>query len=592
MFDNVMSGGSPVPLELSKLHHKSDCIPPTLDITHGLENNSNGKRSSQKRKERLEVKIKSEPEPDSNPGGSEYPVTPTSLPGTPTNELPSSMDYPGMNIPGASVAQMLPWLPFYSPEKLLQMPNPWLSMWPKMLSSEMQSNVVSQSNYMSALSNDILKAANRESEKNIQCHRKAEEIQKDRNISKSGISDPYGNNSHSGISLSSGSSKRKRKLPIHYKRVSHIKEEPDEPDGDNNYTYPDGINEDSLYPDGLNSLHEDSHHNRTRYYYPDVNMDIKHRRSICVNPDSRFGSHFERSTQVVMPMSRSKSGSGKGQGHGLGSEVSLDDLTHLSPRSEVMDLSVSHPSRSSTFQGDNKKLITPPYTTTSYMPPSPGSDSESTKSIEPQPKTTICYRPTSDDIKDKSRDSRDAADIGDSRERARESALDLIRRIQSEVKDSIKEQSNGGKFYGKVIKNEPSNVPNVTIGPTNSYNLDMFRKFAKSNRDGKVDTAFLPTCDGVLGNHGNGPVHNAESSAAWLQWMMASSQPQKEASGPGPQEVKEPGSLYVESSGCNNRYANFIHCIKNLFQFLLIFAHSQIKSNQAYRHSYDTDGKL
>ncbi len=520
--------GSPVSHGPAVLHCNRDDHPTFLksneDISQTLDNNRTVRGHSPMSRNSLELRIKSEDNSSSNQDDKNIPVTPDSAPRTPSNEFPSNPVYPNLPFPGGPINQMFPWLPFYSPDKLLSMPYPWLGMWPKSFSSEMQNYARAQANYMSILSKDSIRSANTESEKDGKCQSKTVESGKDSNISKSGIDQLYGNMPQSGISLSSGSSKRKRKLPIHYKRVCHIKED----------------------PDGQECLYQDIHHNRTKYIHRDVNLDTPNSRANCINPDSSVGNHYDMSSHLLMAGSRSRPSQGQR------SEASLDDFQHIASGPEVMDLSISHPPRCTAVQGDGNKLITPSFTTTSYMPPSPGSDSESSKSVEPQPKTTICYKPTPDDIMGKPRDSRDSSDFVDSRDKARESALDLIRKIQSEVKERDRDQSLGSKFYGKVNKNELSNVPNVTIGPTNSYNLDIFRKFARPNRDAKIDTAFLPTSESALRN-ADGAIHNAESSAAWLQWMMASSQPQKDTQGHTSHEPKEAGSLYTESDGHLNR---------------------------------------
>ena len=208
--------------------------------------------------------------------------------------------------------------------------------------------------------------------------------------------------------------------------------------------------------------------------------------------------------------------------------------------------SISKPSKFSILQADRKRS----FTTFSLSRIATDSDIDDVqRSIEPQPKTTICYKPSpTSETK--------GQDLSEAQENKKEHIADIVRKMQEDLEvqgfhadnQTCDEKSFCGTedpFRSTGPQTSQSDVPNVNVGQT--YNLDLFRRIVgksqtKANESEKSRKLFTSEC--------NSASHDSGSSSAWLQWMMKSTQPQRNCAG----EQYSPSQSRAISPHQLNRY--------------------------------------
>ena len=186
-----------------------------------------------------------------------------------------------------------------------------------------------------------------------------------------------------------------------------------------------------------------------------------------------------------------------------------------------VDDCLSKPAKYSILQADRKKAIVP--SNVDPYPAYPDVDDETPRSVEPQPRTIICYKPAPDvDTK--------RPNVIEAKEKSKEHVADIVRKMQDFEEQSLTADSvllDRDEKSSLPCKNSSfesqNNVPNVTISQT--YNLHLFRRIAgkaqiKSRDMERQKKQFLM---GGIGSQ----QHDADSSSAWLKWMMTSSQTQR-----------------------------------------------------------------
>ena len=207
---------------------------------------------------------------------------------------------------------------------------------------------------------------------------------------------------------------------------------------------------------------------------------------------------------------------------------------------------ISRPSNCSILQADKKKSFTA--FSLGRITTEPDIDDVLT-SAEPQPKTTICYKPfPTSDIKGK--------DLSEAQKNNKEHVAGIVRKMQEDLEvqelSADKQNCDEKSFCSTKISFRPtgpqtsqSDAPNVTVGQT--YNLDLFRRIVgksqvKDKESEKISKQFT--------SESSSASHDPGSSSAWLKWMMKSSQPQRNCAG----EQYSPNQSRAISPHQLNRY--------------------------------------
>ena len=193
----------------------------------------------------------------------------------------------------------------------------------------------------------------------------------------------------------------------------------------------------------------------------------------------------------------------------------------------------SRPTKYSILQADRKKVILPSNLDPYPYPAYPDVGDEVPRSVEPQPRTMICYKP-SPDMEAK------GAYLTETKEKSKEHVAEIVRKMQEDFeahglpsgngllnRSETSSHDHGSPNSDGALFESQNNVPNITVGQT--YNLDLFRRIAgkaqiKSKEIEKHKKQFL------VGGCGSKP-HDSDSSTAWLKWMMTSSLPQRNCLG-------------------------------------------------------------
>lgn len=208
-------------------------------------------------------------------------------------------------------------------------------------------------------------------------------------------------------------------------------------------------------------------------------------------------------------------------------------VTSLKDTEDAGDDRVSRPTKYSILQADRKKAIVPSNLDQYPYPAYPDVDDEIPRSVEPRPRTTICYKPSPDmDAK--------GTNLPETKEKSKEHVAEIVRKMQEDFEahglpsdnELLHRNKTSPPHHGSPNPDGASfesqnNALNVTVGQT--YNLDLFRRIAgkaqiKSKEFEKHKKQFL------VGGCRSKP-HDSDSSTAWLKWMMTSSLPQRNCLG-------------------------------------------------------------
>ena len=215
------------------------------------------------------------------------------------------------------------------------------------------------------------------------------------------------------------------------------------------------------------------------------------------------------------------------RGAGIKSEKtdhSTDDMVEDSAEENGY---ISKPSKFTILQADRKKSFAA--FSLGRITTEPDID-DVPASAEPQPKTTICYKP-SPALKTKGKD------LSEAQKNNREHVADIVRIMQEDLEvqgfNADKQNCDEKSFCGTSISFRPtgpqtsqSDAANVTIGQT--YNLDLFRRIVgKSQVKDKESEKFSKQSK----SESSSASHDSGSSSAWLKWMMKSAQPQRNCAG-------------------------------------------------------------
>ena len=211
--------------------------------------------------------------------------------------------------------------------------------------------------------------------------------------------------------------------------------------------------------------------------------------------------------------------------------------------------SISKPAKLSILQADRKKYSVSCFDRTST---NPNTEDGVPTSVEPQPRTTICYKPSTE-LETKARST---SPVGVNKE---QNIADIVRSIQGNFEarshndnSSCDEKSYADtRIWSAAIPSQQH--ADTTIGQT--YNLDLFRRIVgksqsqvKTKENEKLTKHFPIECKSRL--------HDSGSSSAWLNWMMKSSQTQRNCA----EEQYSPIQSQTVSQQNLNRYAHVKKC--------------------------------
>ena len=206
-----------------------------------------------------------------------------------------------------------------------------------------------------------------------------------------------------------------------------------------------------------------------------------------------------------------------------GSENTDDNTGNMVEDNAEENVYISKSSKFSILQADRKKSF-------AAFSCSRITNDDVLRSAEPQPKTTICYKPSpASETKGK--------DLLEAKENDKEHVDDTVRKMQEDLEVQgihVDNQNCDEKsfcetkisFRSPASQTSQSDVPNVTVGQT--YNLDLFRRIVgksqiKAKETEKFRKQFTSECSSAS--------HDSGSSSAWLKWMMKSAQPQRNCAG-------------------------------------------------------------